>query len=317
MSTGICDLPEGSRRRVFFYRDYRFFTGGHLKVWHYYCHTLSSPKHDASLFLTPSSTLESENPWQQEALLSPWCPDQADVLFLAGLDWQAVDSSCHVPVINLIQHVRHAHPNDPRFAFLSRPATRICVSPAVADAILASGRVNGPVHVIANGLDLSVFPSAAAVKDIPILLVGMNDPFLASELSAMLHQRGVDHVLQSKSLPRPEFLTLLGRSRLVVLLPSVQEGFYLPALEAMALGCLVICPDCIGNRHFCLDGINSFRPKRDLKDLLKSIEEALSLGEARRTSLLAEAAIQVHLHDIAKERQAYLSILDSLTDRNG
>jgi len=47
-----------------------------------------------------------------------------------------------------------------------------------------------------------------------------------------------------------------------VFLPNQKEGegFYLPALEGMAVGTLVIFPDCIGNRSFCLSGYNCFRP---------------------------------------------------------
>ena len=52
------------------------------------------------------------------------------------------------------------------------------------------------------------------------------------------------------------------------------EGFYLPALEAMALGSLVICPDCIGNRSFCLPGRNCFRPNYDLNSVIDSVQSA-------------------------------------------
>ena len=53
------------------------------------------------------------------------------------------------PVVNLIQHVRHACENDPlgRQMLLRHSAIRICVSPEVERAILATGQRAGPgVH---------------------------------------------------------------------------------------------------------------------------------------------------------------------------
>ena len=46
----------------------------------------------------------------------------------------------------------------------------------------------------------------------------------------------------------------MARARVTVLVPNPKEGFYLPALEAMALGTIVVCPDCVGNRSFCVAG---------------------------------------------------------------
>ena len=300
------------RKSIYFYRDYRDFRGGHLKVWHYYVHTKMSGQYNSSIYLTPSSCSDRGNPWRHECCLLDWNPEKADVLFLAGLDWQAVHSHCSVPVINLIQGFRHAEPSDPRFQFLSRPAIRICVSMAVADAIHATGCVNGPVHVIPNGLPLSEFPPAAAQRDIPLLLMGQKDPALASRLSDRMNQQGVEHVLHLKMLPRPQFLDYLRRSVIVVLLPLASEGFYLPALEAMAMGCVVICPDCIGNRHFCIDRVTCLRPERTLHALADSVNEAHALSESDRLRMLRAGAVQVGLHDLGRERDAYLSILGAL-----
>ena len=55
----------------------------------------------------------------------------------------------------------------------------------------------------------------------------------------------------------------MGRARVTVLVPNPKEGFYLPAVEAMAAGTLVVCPDCVGNRAFCLDEVNCLRPARE------------------------------------------------------
>ena len=64
--------------------------------------------------------------------------------------------------------------------------------------------------------------------------------------------------------------------------PNPTEGFFLPALEALALRSVVVCPDVIGNRSFCLDGVNCFRPAFEEEALLGAAEEALGLGVGQR-----------------------------------
>ena len=60
------------------------------------------------------------------------------------------------------------------------------------------------------------------------------------------HSHYFDHVLRMPGFaPR---ITFSGEPSNC--LPRAEEGFYLPALEAMASGCLVVTLDCIGNRGF-------------------------------------------------------------------
>ena len=85
-----------------------------------------------------------------------------DVLFLSGIDWRRVipeheRPGYHRPVINLIQHVRHACEDDPlgRHMLLRHSAIRICVSSEVERAILGTGRVRGPVFTIPDAIDVA------------------------------------------------------------------------------------------------------------------------------------------------------------------
>jgi glycosyltransferase involved in cell wall biosynthesis len=54
--------------------------------------------------------------------------------------------------------------------------------------------------------------------------------------------------------PSDEKLRELYSQAGVYLLTSRHEGFGLPALEAMACGCPVVCIDAHGNMEFCLHG---------------------------------------------------------------
>src|SRR5438477_11084710 len=82
---------NSSTQLVLFHRDFRKFTGGHLKVWNYFNHVLSSPRHDAGIAFTAESRWDETNPWlQSRSRVVDWDPERADILFLAGNDWRAL-----------------------------------------------------------------------------------------------------------------------------------------------------------------------------------------------------------------------------------
>lgn len=304
----------GSKGMLLFRREFHGLTGGHLKVWHYYGHARESRRFTPRMFLTPGSVQGPDNPWSADSNppLDAWNPAAAAALFVAGLDWNDVPDPCPVPVINLVQGVRHAAEGDPRRTFLGRRAIRICVSEEVADAIRGTGEVNGPVHVIPNALDLSDMPPVPAARDVVVVIAGMKNPALARRVACALGADGLQVDCLLDPLPRPEFLARLGRARVAVTLPLEREGFFLPALEAMALGCLVICPDCIGNRGFCRDGETGFRPPASLDAIVAAVRAAVAADAATVGAMRSAAAEEVERHGIARERRAFLEILDGV-----
>ena len=56
----------------------------------------------------------------------------------------------------------------------------------------------------------------------------------ARRLSERLHAHRIEHLLPARLLGRNAFLDLLAESRVALCLPFAEEGFYLPALEAMS-----------------------------------------------------------------------------------
>jgi glycosyltransferase involved in cell wall biosynthesis len=303
-----------SKGMLLFRRDFHGLTGGHLKVWHYFRHALESRRFVPRVFLTPASERGPENPWcgDAEPALGTWNPAAAAAVFVAGLDWIDVPDPCPAPVINLVQGVRHATADDPRRRFLARRAVRICVSAEVADAIRGTGEVNGPVHVIPNALDLADLPPAPADRDIDVVVAGLKNPALARGVARELVAAGLRVECLMAPLPRPEFLAKLGRARVAVTLPLECEGFFLPALEAMAMGCLVVCPDCVGNRGFCRDGETAFRPAATLDALVAAARAAVAADPAAARALRSAAAAEVERHGLDRERRAFLAILDGV-----
>jgi hypothetical protein len=302
-----------TRKTVLFYRDFHGLTGGHLKVWHYYQHAEHSARYRPRIHFTPESDLGNENPWRgiSPPPLEHWLPAEAAVLFLAGLDWQAVPDPAPVPVVNLIQGVRHADPGDPRRPFLSRRAVRICISPEVADVIKATGEVNGPIHVIENAVEPPTFVTDSP-RDIPVLIAGPKNPPFARAIHERLRMAGFAAECLVEQLPRDEFLDRLARAVVAVTIPNEREGFFLPALEAMAVGAVVVCPDCVGNRGFCRDRDTAFRPAYTLDDIVAAAVMAITQPEAAADAMRLAAAAEVRRHGLDAERAAFLDILDAL-----
>ena len=269
---------------------------------------------------SPDSVWDATNPWNaaKDTVVTDAADDDFDVVFVSGTDWRRVIPEDQrpqyaKPVINLVQHVKHACENDTlgRHMLLRHKAIRICVSAEVERAILATGRVRGPVFTIPDAIDVAEVEhlAAAASRDIDVLVAASKQPELGAAIAAALRDSGHTVHLSDTRVPRPQLIALMGRARAAVLLPNPKEGFYLPAVEAMAAGTLVVCPDCIGNRSYCIDGENCFRPAFDRSAIVAAAERALR-DEVGRAAMIAAATATARAHDLALERRAFLEVLD-------
>ena len=304
------------RRSILFVRTYGGMTGGHLKVWHYFHHVLSTSDWDARCVFAPESRLDEQCIWwaDRDRVLQQFPAQTPDVLLLGGRDWETVDRFAphllRAPVINLVQHVRHAEPGTPRYHWLRRPAVRICVSPEVEHAVRKTGIANGPLVQIRSGLDLAELSAAAAdTREIDCLILGVKNLTLAGQVAQCLSRAGLRLELVSDTIARGTLLQKLGRARVACVLPNRTEGFYLPALEAMATRTLTICPDCIGNRSFCRDGETCLMPTFEAPALAAAVLQALAMPAEARQRMLESAARVAGEHDLSRERAAFLAVL--------
>lgn len=309
-----------NKRSVGFFRDFRLYTGGHGKVFDYFQHVLAHPSFAPRIHFTGQSVRDTSNPWKELGAYedSLWQPERYDVLFLAGLDWQQItceQDSPSRPVLNLIQHVRHGDPGDARYGFLSRLAIRLCVSDAVAEAIVATGRVNGPVHTIPAAVSLPQLSARAEAIDdnrTRVFIAGQKSPVLARALAECLREVPGLHVQVSTDwLAREDFLGRIRSADIAVMLPHEREGFYLPALEAMLLAVATIVPDCLGNRGYARDGENCLMPEPTAEALAQAVV-SLQHDHALRTRLTQAGLATAAGHGLAVERAAFHAILDRL-----
>lgn len=299
---------------MLFHRDFLGYTGGHGKVWDYFRHALALGW-DARAYLTPRSLRDHCNPWAAvpERIEQVWRPEAFDILFLAGMDWEALADPGHPPrpVVNLVQGVHHGWQTHPLRAFLAAPAHRICVSGPVAESILSTGEVNGPVTVIPAALDL---PKQVAAPPFPqggkVLVAGLKAPALAAALALELRERGVAVEVLDQWMPRMDYLARVAAAAVVVTLPLAAEGFYLPALEAMALGVPVVMGDCIGSRQYARDGENCLLAALEPGRMADAVERALqpALAACLRQHGLTTAAA----YSQTNEREHFAGIIGNL-----
>lgn len=305
------------RQSVLFYRNFQGYTGGHQKVADYFRHCQLRPGLSPAISFSENSVWDATNPWFRAGVqVSEFTPNAYDVLFLAGLDWHRYRQSGidpQLPVINLIQGVRHADPQSDVYPFLAERALRVCVSQEVADAIRLTGRVNGPVITIPNGHDI---PQRPLPRQHDVFILGVKQPelarLLARQLARQLPTLSVAAIYDQT--PRARLLTFMASSRVSVVLPYPTEGFYLPALESMALSDMTVVPDCVGNRSFCFDNVNCLMPALELEALTAAVKRALVISNDRiRTRDFRQAAQkQLKKHSLQRERQQFYSLLDDL-----
>jgi glycosyltransferase involved in cell wall biosynthesis len=305
-------------RIVLFHRKYRRLHGGHLKVWHYFNHVLTAPGFDARIQFDAGSSWDSSNPWIKMAdrVVDPGIGVRPDALFVAGRDWQRLDGlgllDRGIPILNLIQHVRHAADWSIQSAYLGRKAIRLCVSQQVADAVEAAGS-RGSTIVIPNGIDVPIVaPDSPDMRPVELLIAGLKQPALAVRAAERLAAPGRSIAVLTDHVSRDAFLDAMRRARVTLFLPNEEEGFYLPALEGMALGTIVVCPDVVGNRSFCTPGVNAFRPAFRLDDVVHDAETALRLEGPAAKVLRRGGTETARNHSLDAEREKFHQVLADL-----
>jgi glycosyltransferase involved in cell wall biosynthesis len=305
-------------RTILFFRKYKRFHGGHLKVWNYFNHVLAAPGFDARVLFDAGSSWDATNPWREARGREVASPHEIepDALFVAGRDWQRLDGlgllDRDLPLLNLIQHIRHVDDWSIQSRYLSRRAIRLCVSDEVAAGIQAAGS-HGPIVVIPNGIDVPLAdPHDTAERPLDLFIAGLKQPAMATRAAASLAAPGRSIEVFGELAPRDAFLAAMRRARVTLFLPNEDEGFYLPALEGMALGTIVVCPDCVGNRAFCLPGANAFRPPYAFDALIAATEEALALPRTQASALKTAAFETAGRHSPVAERAAFLRVLADL-----
>ena len=294
-------------QKILFLRDYKCVSGGHIKVRDYFMHCLHHPRLDPYLYFTPDSTFHGDPLWvpvPTDKIVQEVRPEQYDLVFVAGVDWEFLPPSLDgKKIINFIQGVRHGERSDERFPYLSRPCLRICVSQQVSESI--TPHVNGEAVVIENGIPLEMFGVESTKIDQSVLIWAQKNLRLGQGLYRRLKERKVNVRLLADYLPREAFASEMARSDIFIALPQRAEGFYLPALEAMAGRCAVVCSDAIGNRGFCVNGQTCLMPEFDNENSHFDAICRLLANHELKEKIRAQGTTRAKVFSLQAEREKF------------
>ncbi len=306
-------------KKVLFYRMFNAFksyTGGHQKLYDYYKHLSMHDHFDVDIVFSEQTLWDKSNPWMGEykhiVKSETINVKDYDLLFVEGTDWMDIEKGIEekIPIINLIQAVRHADPDNIRYKFLNRKSIRIAVSKEVASAIKNTNKVSGPIYTIENGHKM---PNIKKKKQYDIYILGKKNPKLANILNSEFENLGYKVLCTEKNIYRETVFSNMASAQISIVLPNQteNEGFFLPALESMKYSNITIVPDCVGNRSFCFDKKNCLMPNYTKEDIVNTTIEAINI--LKNNLLLEEykkhAKITVDKHSLKNERDAFYNIL--------
>lgn len=149
-------------------------------------------------------------------------------------------------------------------------------------------------------------------SDIRLVLVGKEDYFYRRLKKKVAEVNSSDKVVFYGEAD-DDNLRDLYKNAAALVLPSLMEGFGLPALEAMGQGCLVLCSNIPAFREICADAAIYFDPT-SVEDMAQKIEEVIRNKNAdkyreliekgrKRTQLfswqkMAQETLEVYQHSI-------------------
>lgn len=226
-------------------------------------------------------------------------------------------------MIHLVQNTRHANPwwmGGYPMRVLTRPASRITTSPAVTEAIRPWVDPRSLLRTVLIGHDLDVFrhEREGGFGDGPIRVLHTT---WKSEVGDAVARALADD-------PRFEFRAVRGTtswaelrdhyawSDVFLSTPNRQEGTYLPGLEAMAAGSLVVTPDVGGNMDYCRPDDNCLLVGfGDVEGYARALRE-LADAPADRVAQLRKAAYDVTADfGLDREREGFAAFLEELGPR--
>lgn len=120
---------------------------------------------------------------------------------------------------------------------------------------------------------ITAFIDIRTNSNVKLVLVGPDDYFY-KKLKAKVQKMKLKDKVIFYGPANDEQLAILYKNALCLISPSLMEGFGLPGLEAMSLGCLVACSDIPVFREIYQDVPLYFHPY-DIKDISRSLKTIL------------------------------------------
>lgn len=158
--------------------------------------------------------------------------------------------------IHLLQNVRVANTafdNGYSYRLLPKPLHRICITQEVLDAVAPLVEDHDRLKLIPHGFDFDAFARAPERDDPIVVNFNMFKGDFGKQVMAALGSRPeiADVKIAGRGISWQNLQASYRASSVFLSTPLPEEGLYLPGLEAMAAGHVVITPDAFGNRFYC------------------------------------------------------------------
>lgn len=221
--------------------------------------------------------------------------------------------------VGIIQGVRWANPrwlDGYAIRLLSRPMARIIVTHQIAERIDALIDHRWPSEVIVEGHDWPFFFKTRTGGFSSPIRVGYTTwkSTLGDDVAKEFADESSFEFRAIRShVGWPELRDLYHWSDIFLALPGPEEGFYLPGLEAMAAGCLVVMPDVGGNREYARFGVNCIRVDyEDVQSYIAVLRSLSTSTQDRITEVRARAHDVLEAHSLERERASFASFMSEL-----
>jgi Glycosyl transferases group 1 len=225
-------------------------------------------------------------------------------------------------IIHIIQNVRHVTPSWRRgypLRLLTRPLARISINHIVAKAIEPWLDPEALHETINLGHDLGFFQRERITPSLssPIRVAHTT---WKSNIGERVEQLLGDTRFIFRSIGHQatwaELRELYHWADVFLCAPNAQEGLYLPGLEAMAAGCIVVTPDVTGNMSYCKPDKNCLLVEfENARSYLEALRKSEALRSTELASLRSEGYAMTSEFDLAREREGFAKYLRRLWAR--
>lgn len=224
-------------------------------------------------------------------------------------------------VIHIVQNVRHVTPswrNGYALRLLTRPLARISINDVVAQAIDPWLDPRAIHEVIPIGHEIGYFtPQQKPARHRPLRVAHTSwKSDLGFRVQSATAADRFEFRAISHSADWSELRDLYHWADVFLCTPGPEEGFYMPGLEAMESGCIVISPDVGGNMAYCRPGENCLLVDfEDVAGYVSALEAVVAMSDDQVQEFRRAASDVVGSFDLASERRLFDEYLARLRDR--
>lgn len=234
----------------------------------------------------------------------------------------AISESLGENLFHLVQGTRHANPSwqdGLNYRLLHRPMHRIAVTPQVFDAITPVANDRYPVTTILEGHNAAWFSgrpqvsNAAPTRRHPqrVLYTTWKSDIGDRVATMLAKDPRFAFIAIRREIGWQSLRNRYHGADIFLCAPGPEEGFYLPGLEAMAAGAVVVSAAVGGNRAYLRPAENAVLA--DYDDSLSHVDALIRIAEdpALRSLLIAGGYRTVDDHTLARECTEFAELLKS------